>query len=259
VTILPISNHVYHHLFAPAIERIGYTPISPRTTGADVIQAEIIRRLETADLVLCDISTLNPNVFFELGIRIAIDKPICLVRDGLTDQIPFDTSIINVHRYDHSLAIWQLEGDIDRLTSHLLAVVNRSGEGNTLWGYFGLSTRASLGGEKPPSLDAKLDIILSRLEALEGNRASDQVASSGLDGRVQDAIREAQVIASEVNARFNVVEIAADRIVLDPGTFNLDSNRRLRVSQMGQRLGLDLVVASPGSARPQRPAPHSPR
>lgn len=63
--------HVLKHLFAPAIEKAQYEVIPPAAKGSDLIHAEIIKHLETADLVLCDMSTLNPNVFFELGIRTA--------------------------------------------------------------------------------------------------------------------------------------------------------------------------------------------
>src|SRR4051812_33051724 len=53
--------HVLDHLFKPAITKIEYTPIPPIAEGSDLIHAGIIKQLETADLVLCDISTLNAN------------------------------------------------------------------------------------------------------------------------------------------------------------------------------------------------------
>lgn len=56
-------EHVLNHLFIPAIEGANLKPIPPVMKGSDNIQAEIIKNLETADLVLCDISTHNPNVF----------------------------------------------------------------------------------------------------------------------------------------------------------------------------------------------------
>ena len=90
-------QHVLDHLFKPAIEKAGLTPVPPAAEGSDVIHAEIIKNIEKADLVLCDMSCLNPNVFFELGIRTAVDKPVCMVKDELTPKVPFDTGIINHH------------------------------------------------------------------------------------------------------------------------------------------------------------------
>jgi hypothetical protein len=158
-------NHVLTHLMVPAVEKAGYEAIKPIAEGADLIHAEIIRNLETADMVLCDISTLNPNVFFELGVRTAVDKPVCVVRDALTDRIPFDTSIINVHTYEPSLAPWLLDEQIHLLALHLHASAQRSNDRNTLWRYFGLTTRAAF-KEGESSLEEKVDLLLLQMQGV---------------------------------------------------------------------------------------------
>lgn len=56
--------HVFNHLFTPALKNCGYNIIPPMVSGSDLIHAEIIKNLEQSDFVLCDISCLNPNVFF---------------------------------------------------------------------------------------------------------------------------------------------------------------------------------------------------
>src|SRR3954447_3894815 len=84
--------HVIDYLFKPAVESAGFKLIKPAFNNSQVIQGEIIRHLETADLVLCDISGWNANVFFELGIRVALDKPVAMVRDNRTSSLPFDNS-----------------------------------------------------------------------------------------------------------------------------------------------------------------------
>ena len=53
--------HVLDCLFVPAVEKAEYTPVRPIAEGADNIPAEIISNLESATLVLCDMSCLNPN------------------------------------------------------------------------------------------------------------------------------------------------------------------------------------------------------
>ena len=63
--------HVLENLFVPAIEKADFKSIKPIAKGSDLIHAEIIKNLNVADLVLCDMSILNPNVFFEYGIRIS--------------------------------------------------------------------------------------------------------------------------------------------------------------------------------------------
>ncbi len=158
--------HVLDHVFAPAVERAKYRLVRPIMKGADLIHAEIIRNLEEADLVLCDISSHNPNVFFELGIRTALDRPIAIVRDSLTDRLPFDTGILNTHTYDASLSVWRLQ-EIDELTNHLLLSAERAAGGNPLWKYFGLTRRADVTPAADDPVSAKLDVLLATVRGAE--------------------------------------------------------------------------------------------
>ncbi len=135
--------HVLEHLFKPAIEAAGLIPIPPISKGAEVIHGDIIQNLETADLVLCDMSILNPNVFFELGIRTALNKSVAMIRDNVTERVPFDTTIINYHEYNSGLEPWGLSGEIGRLTVHLKDCA-APGTENSLWGYFSMSQQAEV-------------------------------------------------------------------------------------------------------------------
>jgi hypothetical protein len=137
--------HVLDHLFIPAIEKAGFNPIPPKVEGTEVIHAKIIQNIEQSDLILCDMSTLNPNVFFELGIRTAVDKSACMVVDDITTNVPFDIGIVNYHLYNSSLDPWVLAGEIEKLSAHIVAA-EKAGGRNPLWRYFGLSSRANFRG-----------------------------------------------------------------------------------------------------------------
>ncbi len=170
-------KHVLDCLLIPAIDKAGFKAITPLVRGSDLIHAEIIKQLETADLVLCDMSSLNPNVFFEFGIRTSLNKPVCVVKDDLTRHIPFDTSIINYHEYLSALEPWDLLKEIDVLAEHIKTSFERSEGQNTLWKYFGLRAEASA-YEVEPGSDNKLDLInlqlgavLRRLEEIENNKS----------------------------------------------------------------------------------------
>jgi nucleoside 2-deoxyribosyltransferase len=158
-------KHVLEHLFIPAVEAADFDPIPPKTSGSDIIQAEIIKNLSDADLVLCDMSILNPNVFFELGIRTALDKPISLVIDDKTPQVPFDTNIITHHEYNGSLDIWHNKKDIKDLSDHIKKSYDNLNDHNSLWKYFGIS---QTGTYKPEDteLGEKIDLIIKILNEL---------------------------------------------------------------------------------------------
>jgi hypothetical protein len=157
-------GHVLKHLFTPALQQAGYTVIPPKMLGAALIHAEIIRHLEQADLVLADLSNSNPNVFFELGIRTSLDRPVVLVKDARTTKIPFDLGPINILTYDESLATWTLDEEVKRLAEHIGSVATDGSSGNAMWRYFGLTKRG--GPAEAGSLEAKVDVLLAEITKL---------------------------------------------------------------------------------------------
>jgi hypothetical protein len=107
-------NSYYLTIFKPALEVSGYSVTRaddlfvPRPIMLD-IQASILE----SDLVLCEMSGRNPNVFYELGLAHAIGKPAILVSCNEQD-IPFDLRYIRAILYDCMQAGWEekLQEDI---------------------------------------------------------------------------------------------------------------------------------------------------
>jgi len=146
------SDHfkqVLKRVFTPAVKKAGFKPLPPDVAGSKLIHAEIVHKLETADMVLCDMSTLNANVFFELGIRTAVNKPVCMVKDDKTksDDVPFDNQLINYYTYDSSLLHGAVSAEVKKLTKHIKAT---AGDGrNQFWEHFSLAARGQLQKGKP--------------------------------------------------------------------------------------------------------------
>jgi nucleoside 2-deoxyribosyltransferase len=84
-----------------------------------VIQATIVNALLNADLVIVDLTEHNPNVLFELGLRMAFDKPVALIRAAGTPAIFDVDSMLRVLDYNPSLWKSTLEQDLPALTSHI--------------------------------------------------------------------------------------------------------------------------------------------
>jgi hypothetical protein len=158
-------KHVLDCLFIPAIEKAGYIPKPPISKGSDLIHAEIISSLETADIVLCDMSCLNPNVFFEFGIRTALNKSVSVVKDELTKTVPFDTGIINYQEYNSSLEPWLLDKEINKLSEHINTSFSRSNGENGLWKYFGLKSEV-IPYKPEAGTEGKLDYLTFQIDSL---------------------------------------------------------------------------------------------
>lgn len=67
-----------------------------------VIQKRIVQNVYSSDILVCDVSGKNPNVMFELGMRLAFDKPTVIIKDDKTDY-SFDTGIIEHVPYPRDL------------------------------------------------------------------------------------------------------------------------------------------------------------
>jgi len=157
--------HVLECLFKPAIEKAGFKPILPLMQGSEIIQGEIISNIENSDIVLCDMSILNPNVFFELGIRTALNKPICLIKDSIVEKVPFDTSIINYHTYCPDLSSWITKYEIEKLSNHIKESFSKSNNCNSLWKYFSFKSTATP-PEKLNGDTEKIEYLMMQVDAI---------------------------------------------------------------------------------------------
>lgn len=92
----------YRILIKPAVEAAGATCIrADEIVHAEVIDVPMYEQLLEADLVVADLSTLNANAFFELGVRYAL-RPratIAIAESGFKN--PFDTNHIATLPYEH--------------------------------------------------------------------------------------------------------------------------------------------------------------
>jgi hypothetical protein len=80
-------NEVLNSLIIPAAKKAGFVVRTANRHGSDVIQSTIVNELLKADLVIADLTEHNPNVLFELGMRMREDKPVALIKATGTGRI----------------------------------------------------------------------------------------------------------------------------------------------------------------------------
>lgn len=85
------------------IEGLTFVPkLVSEQDDVGVIQKRIVQNIYSSDVVVCDVSCKNANVMFELGMRLAFDKPTILIKDDKTD-FSFDTGVIEHLLYPRDL------------------------------------------------------------------------------------------------------------------------------------------------------------
>ncbi len=99
---------IYSQWIKPTVESIkglnGVTIVCHRADKElrpEEIITHIIENLVTSELVIADLSGRNPNVFYELGVRHAVNNNTILIAEDL-DDIPFDLRGLRtiVYRYE---------------------------------------------------------------------------------------------------------------------------------------------------------------
>jgi len=138
---------VYEELFKPALEAAKLQPFRADDAEAagDILQ-DMFAELVTADFVLADISILNANVFYELGIRHTVGpRGVICLHAGWADR-PFDVAPQRTFKYDGTLfrvgldhdGAWQakLAAEVERLTDTLSKAVaaDRTAESSPVYG-----------------------------------------------------------------------------------------------------------------------------
>lgn len=90
-------------IITESIETSGFEAnLVSNADDVGIIQKRIIQNLYNNPVVVCDVSAKNPNVMFELGMRLAFDRPTIIVKDDKT-AYSFDTSPIEHLEYPRDL------------------------------------------------------------------------------------------------------------------------------------------------------------
>lgn len=122
----PFGGHLgtyYESIFKPAIEQAGLTAVRADddifATGK--IMDQVWRGIRQATVLVAELTSKNPNVFYELGLAHALEKPVILVSSNQED-VPFDLRHIRAIFYDQHDPFWGkklIDKIADNITSAL--------------------------------------------------------------------------------------------------------------------------------------------
>lgn len=115
-------------ILSEAISDADYEPnLVSNSDDVGIIQKRIVQNLYENPIVVCDVSGKNPNVMFELGMRLAFDKPTIIVKDDKTSY-SFDTSSIEHLEYRRDLRFSDIIEFKNKLKEKIIKTYKRATE-----------------------------------------------------------------------------------------------------------------------------------
>lgn len=124
---LPHGDY-YTKIYKPAIEKAGMRPVRADADifGTGKIIDQIWSGINAARVLVAELTTRNPNVFYELGLAHALEKPVVLVSSNEAD-IPFDLKHIRVIYYDMTDPFWGSKL-LDKVAENILSAIEHPEE-----------------------------------------------------------------------------------------------------------------------------------
>jgi hypothetical protein len=140
--IMPISDpdgyeaghfrRVYEDLFVPACDKAEYAAVrADQVRQTNLIHLDVLQKIINSPMALCDLSSRNPNVLFELGLRQAFDKPVVLVQEVGTPAI-FDINPLRYTNYRKEMSYRQVIEDQQEISAAVKATKEDIGNSKSI-------------------------------------------------------------------------------------------------------------------------------
>lgn len=235
-------------IITDAVEAAGFdAQLVSEANDSGIIQKRIVQNLYKNDIVICDVSCKNPNVMFELGMRLAFDKPTIIVMDNMT-KYSFDTAPIEHLGYPRDLSYYQILDFKKTLTEKIKGTVDAAKQPDytTFLKNFGEFQVATIENKKG-SLD---EVVLSRLDDM-----TRQISEIRVNQRVRITERpESESETEEINnlTRKLIGQYCADNKISESVLYEaceVDDVRRMLYSYIERNRDMRVLCGSSSRIR----------
>lgn len=118
----------YEKIYRPAIEKAGLRPVraDAEIFATGKIMDQVWDGINAAKVLVAELTTRNPNVFYELGLAHAMKKPVVLV-SASEEDVPFDLQHIRVIYYVRTDPFWGNKL-IEKIAENILSAIQNPEE-----------------------------------------------------------------------------------------------------------------------------------
>jgi len=181
-------REVYQEVYKPVCDKSGMDCWRvDELARPGSITRDIVEGILDADVVIADLTSKNPNVFYELGLADSVGNKTIMTAQSLSD-VPFDIANYRILIYEQSIAgSKKLGAELERAIHELLAALDRTN--NPLQEV--LSQRSPIGVKKKSALAKFVDL-------------------SGLTSRMRQWLVEHNITYAEDLARIDLRALAEE-------------------------------------------------
>lgn len=228
------------NILSEAISSANFKPcLVSDADDSGVIQKRIVQNIYDNDIIVCDVSCKNPNVMFELGMRLAFDKPTIIVMDDNTNY-SFDTSVIEHLIYPRNLSYYAILDFQKKLTGKLSATINKSKVDpnyTTFLKHFGEFEVAHIEKKKGSVNDmllSKMDDLAMQLSRIQKQKVAPVMLYSNREIKIRSIIRK------------EIENFCIENDFIDPKTIYEDRKKRNqlfnKIMDVAMYNGIDLPM-----------------
>ena len=118
-------DDVYEFLIKPPLDQLKIDVFRcDKIPSSRSLHREMLRHILADDLVIVDITTLNPNVFYELGVRHALRRSGTILLRRRGTKSPFNIQGMRAFEYDLDMrSVAEAHQTLLRAAEHALASV----------------------------------------------------------------------------------------------------------------------------------------
>jgi tetratricopeptide (TPR) repeat protein len=263
-------DEIYAKLLAPALEKAGCQPFrADQEEAAGDIRRDMFFELVTGDIVLADISILNANVFYELGVRHGVaPRGVLCVHAGWSDR-PFDVAPDRTFRYDgklfepdrHRDEVWEKErlAEVDTLASTLAAGIEKDVQtiGSPVYSLVDGLRPADISGvrtQRATYFNNIADDWTQRVAVARKNGCPEDILTLAGDVPTplhrRKLLRECAKALVELGRFVQAEEILNEVLSLEPEDFEARCQLALVINRLGQRAKAEEALVRLAKERP---------
>jgi hypothetical protein len=218
-------------IVSEAIRTAGFDPhLVSDSDESGIIQKRIVQNLYDNPIAVCDVSGKNPNVMFELGMRLAFDKPTIILKDDSTSY-SFDTAAIEHVEYPRDLKYSSINIFKEILSEKIrmtYEAAKKDSSYTTFLKHFGEFTVAKINQKEVPSEAYLIELVenISKTILILSNRVDSMSVSN------RNRLTHHENLREQINNRKLIVEVNTSSVL---SMKNLSD----RISALNGVLGVD--------------------